>query len=573
MDNKVLSIQQNIGIEREKTNFMVSNINSVTSDIVDLKKFRTNIGNLINGVIPGEISSSKIVVVDNDKSITGLKNLDLTGEITKNGVSIGAGPVGPVGPVGPAGPAGSNSIVAGPVGPAGPEGPAGSNSIVAGPEGPEGPAGSNSIVAGPAGPAGPEGPEGPEGSFGGGALTATTGYFSGDVGIGTTSPTEKLHINGQIKANNVLTGKVYLGGSGSKGIGPVTGDYGTVQTYGGGASSGGLGGYSIDGKWVFLATSSTECGIYNDIDNEWSVRCFQNGATKLYYNGFQKFATTSSGINVSGKVKVGAVECSNNSTFSYNADGVMMRPDGQLYISVDDYFYIRDNSSTTNSNRRFQFNSDNGNLSVEGIINSNYGLDYAEYFEWHDGNPDNEDRIGCSVSLVKNTNKIKTCDQGEVPLGVVSGTSSMTGGAAGINWAGYWENDEWGRATYTQLEDEDGKLVFNEDGTPKMKRAINKEYKVETAYEYLNRDARKEWACVGLLGQVFVKKGCVTSKNWIKMKEIDSNKDSWFINATFVDDENIKTVQADLEAEKAKTLALDSQIVSILNRLAVLEAK
>ena len=107
MDNnivkdKVLSMQQTIGIEREKINYIGSNLNHATSNIGDLKTFRTNFGKLINGVIPGEISSSKIVVVDNDKSITGLKNLDLTGEITKNGVSIGAGPVGPAGPAGPA---------------------------------------------------------------------------------------------------------------------------------------------------------------------------------------------------------------------------------------------------------------------------------------------------------------------------------------------------------------------------------------------------------------------------------------------------------------------------------------
>ena len=149
----------------------------------------------------------------------------------------------------------------------------------------------------------------------------------------------------------------------------------------------------------------------------------------------------------------------------------------------------------------------------------------------------------------------------------------MVGGSAGIHWSGYWKNDEWGRATYKQLKDDDGKLVFNEDGTPKMKRAINPEYDEARLSEYLTRDDRKEWACVGLLGQVFVKKGSVISKNWIKMKEIDSIKDLWFINATFTDDENIKTIQAELDAEKAKTAALESQIASILSRLTVLETK
>jgi len=237
-------------------------------------------------------------------------------------------------------------------------------------------------------------------------------------------------------------------------------------------------------------------------------------------------------------------------------------------MSVDDNFYVRDNSSTSSNLRRQLFDTNGGHIRAEGTVSSNYGLDYAEYFEWSDGNPDNEDRIGCSVSLVENTNKIKKCEPGEIPLGVVSGTSSMSGGGAGIHWNGYWKNDQWGRPTYKQMEDDNGELVFNEDGTPKMKRAINPEYNETLDNEYLSRDKRKEWACVGLLGQVLVKRGVVTSKNWIKMKEVDTIKDLWFINATFTNNENI---EIQLQAEKTKTATLETQVAALLARVTALE--
>ena len=153
-------------------------------------------------------------------------------------------------------------------------------------------------------------------------------------------------------------------------------------------------------------------------------------------------------------------------SFSQSYDGVFMRPDGQVYISVDDNFYFRDNANS-NSNRRHLFETNNGNVKVEGGYSSNYGLDYAEYFEWHDGNPNEEDRIGLAVSLVEETGKIKIAEIGETPIGAVSGMSGMSGGEAGIHWNGYWDNDDWGRPTYKQLVDSNGDLVFNEDGTPK----------------------------------------------------------------------------------------------------------
>ena len=406
-------------------------------------------------------------------------------------------------------------------------------------------------------------------------LTGGWGMYvasDGDARIGLNAQHGHIKCTGHVYAGNT----VYVGGSTTRGLRGVSGTYGTVQTTGEGA--GNHEGYSIDGRWVFMSGDSNSCGIYNDTDNKWAVLCYRNAQVRLDYNGSEKLRTENGGVTVTGELNVNAISTRGTGSFGYSYDGVFMRPDGQVYISVDDNFYFRDNSSTSSNLRRHYFNTNSGHIYAEGTVYSNYGLDYAEYFEWFDGNPDNEDRIGCSVSLVENTNKIKKCEPGEIPLGVVSGTSSMTGGGAGIHWNGYWKNDEWGRATYKQMEDDNGELVFNEDGTPKMKRAINPDYDENLATKYLTRDQRKEWACVGLLGQVFVKKGGVTSKNWIKMKEVDSVKDLWFINAVFVDNEKIETIQSDLqttrtqlESEKIENEITRLKLANAENRISILE--
>jgi hypothetical protein len=79
----------------------------------------------------------------------------------------------------------------------------------------------------------------------------------------------------------------------------VTGTYGTVQTV---TTRAGWGGYSINGQYVFMSDHASNCGIFNDIDNEWMAIFRRNAGVELMYNGAMKLETTSTGVSVTGTV-------------------------------------------------------------------------------------------------------------------------------------------------------------------------------------------------------------------------------------------------------------------------------
>lgn len=65
------------------------------------------------------------------------------------------------------------------------------------------------------------------------------------------------------------------------------------------------------------------------------------------------------------------------------------------------------------------------------------GSDYAEYFEWEDGNPNNEDRTCLFVSIVNGTRKIKRAMTGEDILGITSIDASVIGNARYKDYPSY----------------------------------------------------------------------------------------------------------------------------------------
>jgi len=75
--------------------------------------------------------------------------------------------------------------------------------------------------------------------------------------------------------------------------------------------------------------------------------------------------------------------------------------------------------------------------------------DYAEYFEWQDGNPKNETRVGYFVGLVND--KIILANSNDDVIGITSLTACITADAAELGWNGAVQHDEFGSITTQAL--------------------------------------------------------------------------------------------------------------------------
>ena len=152
-----------------------------------------------------------------------------------------------------------------------------------------------------------------------------------------------------------------------------------------------------------------------------------------------------------------------------------------------------------------------GVVKAKSTITGSTTADYAEFFEWLDGNPNNEDRVGRFVTL--NGNKITIANSNEdYILGIVSGEPFVLGNGDCDTWNGMYMKDDFNRTIYepapkmelnketgeqVSVVDENGDLVY--EGTrPKL----NPKYDPEQPY--ISRFDRKEWSPVGMLGVLSV---------------------------------------------------------------------
>lgn len=146
-----------------------------------------------------------------------------------------------------------------------------------------------------------------------------------------------------------------------------------------------------------------------------------------------------------------------------------------------------------------------------GAWNSS-GADYAELFEWLDGNPGKEDRVGRFVTL--DGDHIRLAAPGDdYILGIVSGNPSVVGDVYDDQWAGMFVLDIFGRPVYEwrdfpaetmELPDENGEMKTVEiiPARREWVQKLNPDY--DPAQTYIPRTQRPEWAAVGLLGKLVV---------------------------------------------------------------------
>lgn len=200
-----------------------------------------------------------------------------------------------------------------------------------------------------------------------------------------------------------------------------------------------------------------------------------------------------------------------------HAEGVGTISAGRQQLAFGKY-NIKDTSSLmiagkgSNANNRsnaLTLNT-NGNLWVAGTVTST-GADYAEFFEWADGNPEAEDRAGFAVTL--ECDKIRLANNGDDILGIVSGTAMVLGDNHEHEWKEKYLTDEYGRIIYDEPVEEFAEYidyVNPEDPSTwdmvKESTGFHVYPKLNPNYDpnkkYISRAERKEWDAIGLLGKL-----------------------------------------------------------------------
>lgn len=191
--------------------------------------------------------------------------------------------------------------------------------------------------------------------------------------------------------------------------------------------------------------------------------------------------------------KVTGLKGGNNYVTTYY-DGLNSGFVGGNYC-VSTYAILSNNSPTSNvlifgngtsSAKSNSFRIDYGGKAYGGTYSSS-GADYAEMFEWQDGNPDGEDRRGMFVTLDGKYIRLANSKDTYI-LGIVSGNPTVLGDTAEDQWAGMYERDIFG--------------ALKHDSTTENGLVLNPNY--DNDKQYIARGQRKEWDAVGLMGKLVV---------------------------------------------------------------------
>ena len=190
---------------------------------------------------------------------------------------------------------------------------------------------------------------------------------------------------------------------------------------------------------------------------------------------------------------------------------------GELRSTAGDAFIIGNGTNSTDSNRSNAFRVTYAGKAYGLSAYGSSGADYAEYFEWKDGNPDNEDRRGRLVTLDGEKIRFATAEDDYI-LGIVSANPCVEGDIQPDDWQGKYLTDVFGQrltqtvhipARYEEhetIDPETGETktesILVEEEHDAVQWIINPDY--DQNKEYISREDRPEWAPVGMMGKLVV---------------------------------------------------------------------
>lgn len=349
------------------------------------------------------------------------------------------------------------------------------------------------------------------------------------------------------------------------GVGSITlgADYNAKNSIYGGLVSTGIGSLaggfatntSVSQFNILNIESSGKGSIAFGYINSGRIKASGDGSVAFGYAG-NKAKIFATGVNsfAHGNNTTASANCShaegnntNASGFSSHAEGLGTIANHRSQHSFGEY-NIEDGSSATVSNkgtyicitgngtskteRANAYTLDwSGNGTFAGTVSSSTGADYAEYFEWKDGNTENEDRVGYIVTL--DGDKIVKANSGDDILGICSGTAMVLGDSAEWNWSKRFLTDDFGRIIYEDIDveheavlDEEGNVIEEAYVEHIHKPKENPKYDSSKPYE--RRSDRPEWQIVGMMGKLYVRdngtcevNGYATVDNGIAIKSTE----------------------------------------------------
>ena len=173
-------------------------------------------------------------------------------------------------------------------------------------------------------------------------------------------------------------------------------------------------------------------------------------------------------------------------------------------------FVIGNGTKSTALSNAFSVQYD-GTVKAKSTITASTTADYAEFFEWLDKNPNEEDRVGHFVTLDGDKIKIATSEDDYI-LGIVSGEPFVLGNGDCDTWNGMYLHDEFRRTMYEpapkmiEILDSEGNPTgeYEEvEGEYEGTRPIlNPDY--DQTKQYISRFDRAEWSPIGMLGVLAV---------------------------------------------------------------------